>query len=330
MTVPVRPRKFKIGTIEIDIPTFFPSVSSVKTALPPIDYIRLLNALGTINSQYLVSAFDLARANTADKEEFKQLLTHGNENGTIVLMDSGNYESYWKDSQLIWSQADFQRVLGEYSCPLAFGFDEQQPPSDPDRHLRLIIDRYKQDQAAAASRRIIPIIHGAPDVLPALSAEVARISGVEMLAVPERRLGNGVFERARTVAAIRQSLNACGRYVGLHLLGTGNPVSIAIYSITGADSFDGLEWCQTVVDHESALLFHLSQADFFTAQTSWGGENWPFQPRVLAHNLEFYTDWMARLRGAIHDGMGIEFCRLNFPRRIFVQCATALGWGAKA
>jgi queuine/archaeosine tRNA-ribosyltransferase len=112
----------------------------------------------------------------------------------------------------------------------------------------------------------------------------------------------------------------------LHLLGTGNPISIGLYSAVGADSFDGLEWCQTVVDHETALLYHLSQADFFTAQTAWSEAKLSFQARTLAHNLEFYAAWMQRLRTAIAKGTVVDFCRLNFPARVFRHCAAALDW----
>jgi len=326
MTQVVRPVKLQLGPVEVDVPVFFLSVSSVKTALSPLDYVRLLNAMSALNGQFLISAFDLNFLNNIESAVVKQELVHAREKGIAVLMDSGNYESFWKGARFNWVQADFHRVVKEFPCPVAFGFDEQQPPDDLDSHLRLIIERYRQDQAAAGTTTIIPIIHGAPAVLPNLCAEVAEISNMSMIAVPERRLGDGVFERAKTVSAIRHALDAKGRYVGLHLLGTGNPISMALYSIVGADSFDGLEWCQTVVDHESALLFHLSQADFFTAQTRWGREGWPFHPTVLAHNIEFYSDWTKRLRIAIHDGKGTEFCRRNFPRRVFVQCATALGW----
>lgn len=326
---PNRPKEIRIGAIGLDLPIFFPSISSVKTTLSPINYVRFMNALGAVNSQFLVSAFDLNRSNGSERDTFQQELARAKEKGTVVLMDSGKYESFWKDANSIWSQADFHRALSEFPCQLAFGFDEQQPPSDLDSHLKLILECHEKDQVMAGSTTIIPIIHGKPEELPTLCAEVAGTSGVPMVAVPERRLGDGIFERSKTVADIRQALDEKGRYVGLHLLGTGNPISIALYAVSGADSFDGLEWCQTVVDHESALLFHLSQADFFKAQTKWGNEGLPFQPWVLAHNLEFYAHWVARLRGAIHDGSGVDFCRLNFPRRVFVQCAGVLGWGAK-
>jgi queuine/archaeosine tRNA-ribosyltransferase len=326
MMTPHRPKKLRINAVELDIPVFFPSVSSVKTTLPLLDYVQLLNALSAINGQFLVSAFDLYRLDGSQRKAFQQELASARDAGTVVLMDSGNYESYWKDAQSTWLHCDFHHVLQEFSSPLAFGFDEQLPPSDPYAHLLLLDERHKKDQEAAGFTTIIPIIHGKPEDLPYLCAEFLRLFDVPMLGVPERRLGDGIFERVRTISAIRQALDAKEGYVGLHLLGTGNPISIAIYSIAGADSFDGLEWCQTVVDHETGLLFHLSQADFFMAQTNWGDEGWPFQPRVLAHNLEFYSYWMARLQGAIHNGKRIEFCRLNFPRRVFVQCSAALGW----
>ena len=94
----------------------------------------------------------------------------------------------------------------------------------------------------------------------------------------------------------------------------------------GADSFDGLEWCQTVVDHDTALLYHLSQADFFAGQTRWADAGLSFHARTLAHNLEFYAAWMQRLRAAMANGKVVEFCRHNFPGHVFRQCALACGW----
>lgn len=325
----VRPRSMKIGEKVLELPVYFPSVSSIKTALPLLDYVRSLDALGNINSQFLVSAYDYIRASGAEQEELRRLLAHSKEVGTTILMDSGNYESYWNRRRDTWLQTDFHRAIRELACPLTFGFDEQEPPVDFKSHVRVILERQEQDQAAAGSTTIIPIIHGKPETLPALCAAVAKATSILMIAVPERGLGNGIFQRASTVKAIRQALDAHGRYVGFHLLGTGNPISLALYSMAGADSFDGLEWCQTVVDHETALLFHFSQADFFSRQTKWGdNEDLAFHAKALAHNLEFYTDWMKRLRQALHAGDGVKFCKANFPNRIFSHCATTMAWEA--
>lgn len=323
----IRPASLSFGERTLPLPVYFPSISSVKTALRPLDYLQVLSSFVGLNSQFLVSAFDLAAVD--DAEEAKRMLKAANEAGAVTLMDSGNYESFWKDAQSAWQQAGFHEMLSAFPCDLAFSFDEQQPPADADEHVALVVARWRNDQAAAGDCVIVPIIHSTSDELPTLCARVAEATGVTMVAVPERRLGDGVLARAHSVDAIRRELNKQGRYVALHLLGTGNPISIALYAAMGADSFDGLEWCQTVVDHDTALLFHLSQSDFFEGQTGWAEAGLSFHARTLAHNLEFYANWMQRLRAAILDGKVVEFCRYNFPDRVFRQCMTAFDWDSK-
>ena len=224
----VRPTELTIGARLLPLPVYFPSISSVKTALLPQEYLQLLSSLGVLNGQFLVSAFDLAHVD--QPQSAQQALASAREAGVVTLMDSGNYESFWKDAQANWKQADFHKILADFPCDLAFGFDEQQPPDNADDHVALVAERWQADQAAAGSCQIIPIVHTSANELPALCAAVAAKTGVTMLAVPERRLGDGVLERARALKAIRAALNELGRYVFLHLLGSGNPLSIALYS----------------------------------------------------------------------------------------------------
>ena len=317
-----RPAILQVGGCSLPLPVYFPSISSVKTVLGVHDYLQILSSLAGLNNQFLLSAFDLANIN--DQQEIRTILDSSRQAGIVTLMDSGNYESFWKNAQNEWSQAHFHKMLGTFPCDLAFGFDEQNPPDNVDEHITLIIERWMTDQVAANDCQVIPIIHAQASRLPTLCAMLATQTGVSILAVPERRLGAGLLERARTVQSIRVALNSLGRYVALHLLGTGNPISIALYSAMGADSFDGLEWCQTVVDCETGLLYHFSHADFFTGQTAWGDANLSFQARTLAHNLEFFSDWMQRLRNAIKHNVLSEFCRLNLPTRAF-KCFTDIG-----
>lgn len=319
-----RPATLRVGEKDLALPVYFPSVSSVKTSLRPQDYLQVLSSLAGLNGQYLISAFDLATIERQDQAA--QLLAASRAAGVATLMDSGNYESFWKDGQDRWSQLAFHRMLEMFPCDIAFGFDEQQPPADADEHVALVVSRWREDQRAAGACLVVPIIHGTAESLPRLCAAVAAKTDVPMVAVPERRLGDGVIERARAVQAIRCELDKLGRYVALHLLGTGNPISIALYSATGADSFDGLEWCQTVIDHNTALLYHFSQADFFAGQTAWAETGLSFQARTLAHNLEFYTGWIQRLRDAMAAGKFVDFCRHNFPDHVFRQCASAFEW----
>lgn len=319
-----RPTSIMVGSQSLPLPAFFPSISSVKTALLPQEYLQFVSSLAGLTRQFLSSAFDLA--DLPDPKQALQAVSAARAQGAIALMDSGNYESFWKDAQATWTQDRFHDVLRDFQFDLAFGFDEQNPPADRQEHVALVLERWRRDQLAAGSCLIVPIVHATADELPALCAEVAKASGVTMIAVAERRLGDGIFQRFDTVKAIRAELEGLGRYVVLHLLGTGNPISIATYTAAGADSFDGLEWCQTVVDHDTGLLYHLSQSEFFAAQTSWADAGLSLQARTLAHNLEFYAAWMNRLQDACAYGRVVEFCRLHFPDRAYRHIAARAGW----
>lgn len=319
-----RPQSILLGAKRIQTPAYFPSISSVKTPHRPSDYLSVLSALSGIMDKYLVSAFDLLPLK--GESGARTCIDTARDAGSVVLMDSGNYESFWKDAQGSWKQVDFHASLAAFPCDIAFGFDEQSPPDDEDEHVELVVNRWKLDQDRAGNCRIIPIVHGTRDALPELCRKVAQQTGVEFIAVAERRLGDGLIARAQAIKAIRQSLDSLGRYIFLHILGTGNPISMAVFAAEGADTFDGLEWCQTVVDHDSGFLFHLSQADFFIGQSAWSDTDFPFHIKVLAHNLEFYRDWMARLQRATTQELKMQFCQFNFPSRIYRICAESLGW----
>ena len=319
-----RPQSIVLGSKQIQTPAYFPSISSVKTARKPLDYLSVLSALSGVADKFLVSAFDLIPLK--DEPAAKNCIDAARNSGSVVLMDSGNYESFWKNAQASWKQPAFHAALEAYSCDIAFGFDEQAPPDDEDEHVNLIVNRWRLDQGRAGACLIVPIVHGNSDALPDLCRKVAHQTGVNFIAVAERRLGDGVIDRALAIRAIRQSLDSLGRYVFLHILGTGNPISMAVFSVEGADSFDGLEWCQTVVDHDSGFLFHLSQADFFIGQSAWSDTDFPFHIKVLSHNLEFYRDWMDRLHRAETKKLKMEFCQFNFPSRIYRICAESLEW----
>ena len=276
----------------VSLPVFFPSVSSVKTNLPPKDYLKFLIAVE--QSHFLISSYDFSPI-SADTQA---LLEKAREAGTVILMDSGNYERYWmRDSS--WSAERFGEMLSSGAFDLAFHFDNQAPPSTIQEITTDVLQKLTNDQRRADDKTVLPIIHAPTNKLARVTQEVAAGSASLMVAVPERELGNGLLERARTVAEIRSSLNKTGNYIPLHLLGTGNPLSLLIFSFAGADSFDGLEWCQTAVDHDTGRLYHFQQRDFFANQVDFDGlEKLSYLEKTLFHNILFYKQWMLTLQEA--------------------------------
>lgn len=290
------------------LPAFFPSVSTIKTNRSPLDYIQLLSA--TRAPQFLVSAYDIA--NSTEDTELNTTLQSAIQQNAIVLLDSGNYESYWmRDST--WTRPDFHRVLRSHDWPVAFSFDCICPEGEnPKNCARKIADSCREDRLSDLTAAVLPIIHGSHHDLPVLSASVAGQLFPLAIAVPERELGDGIAARVATVRRIRNELNRLGTYCPLHLLGTGNPWSILLYTVAGADMFDGLEWCQTVVDPTDGRLLHFQQRELLKdeATPSNGGD---YDLMTLTHNLRFYGGWMRDLQASVSEGTVADHVREKLP-----------------
>jgi queuine/archaeosine tRNA-ribosyltransferase len=140
------------------------------------------------------------------------------------------------------------------------------------------------------------------------------------------------LERAKTVRDIRKALNALGKYYPLHLLGTGNPLSMIALATAGADSFDGLEWCRTVADYEKGFLFHFQQFDFFSQTLLHQiqdsrirhlieNQEATYSAKTLGFNVDFFKDWMRTMQNMIHSGQTETLLRMvpNIGPQIFKE-----------
>jgi queuine/archaeosine tRNA-ribosyltransferase len=306
-----RARNIHFGGTCFALPTFFPSVSSVKTNLSPLEYIEVLNAVGV--RKFLVSAYDMA--NGKEIETLRALIDDTLSRQTVVLLDSGNYESYWmRDAK--WNTTRFHSVLKASPWPIAFSFDVfPQPEISNGEYARTVAESCIQDQSCRDGCAVVPIVHGSSESLPEACVALAAILNPLLLAVPERELGDGIFARLATVAKIRRRLNELGAYYPLHLLGTGNPQSIVVYAAAGADSFDGLEWCQTVANPKTGQLLHFHQRDLLDEQL-FATSSDAYVETTLMHNLLLYESWMRGLQEAVSSESLIEYMRKNFSFRV--------------
>ena len=75
-----------IAQTTLQLPCFFPSISSVKTNLLPVDYLELLVAIG--HSPFLVSAYDIAHCTDNDNSRISVALARSRNGGSVILMDS--------------------------------------------------------------------------------------------------------------------------------------------------------------------------------------------------------------------------------------------------
>lgn len=295
------------------VPTFYPSVSSVsKNVWSVADHIDLLVSIDY--PQFLVSCFDIFEHQ--QNPRILSALDKALEQCQIVLWDSGIYEVVWSRSNK-WSKKQYIETLKKHSFSEAFSYDdyclnkEDQIPSS-------IAHSVLNDIKDIGKTTISPIIHCRnPKNYPSTCVEVSQICRPKLLAIPERELGEGILEVTMNIKEIRFVLNKLDRYQPLHILGTGNPISMMIYAFAGADSFDGLDWCQTVVDFEKGTLHHPLHLDLYKHQSNWGdNSDISFFARCYLHNLEFYKKWMLSLHNSLINNQ-IEKMMQNHLSSIF-------------
>lgn len=312
--------------LQLRLPSFFTSISSLKDNLQVCEYLRLFEAFG--HQQFLISAYDILRADESVQTEIVETVTRLRDAGCCVLLDSGNYESYWYRDRS-WKEEDFIQILGKLKPDIAFAFDLQDLTGTAEEIAEKTVSSFIR-QSEKAQISLIPILHADAAICSDVAAIVAQKLNPLVLGIPERGLGSGIVERARTLNKVRKRLDmVTEQYTPIHLLGTGNPLSLLIYAHCGADLFDGLEWCRTTVDHETARLHHFQHYDLFAHQTKFLESGIGFVPAGLAHNLSFYRNWMDRIADAKGNGDLFSLVSTQIPDNMlqkFVDAIPEIRW----
>ena len=336
---PQRRQALVIYGKEIKLPHFVFSVSSFETQISPRDGLQLFTVLGQPQAA-LISAYD---AWTYRKDRrFLKMARDLRYSPCTVFLDSGNYEADRKRDQKTkknkegWTHQKYVEMAGAMSPDIAFGFDNPRPRWAREEAAEKIIAATKSDQNAIrpSSFPICPIVHvpkkregdqlTLEEAASGIILKVAHELDPIMIAIPERELGDGIEKRMETVREIRGQLNTLGKYYPLHLLGTGNPLSIVALAAAGADSFDGLEWCRTAADWDTGGLFHFQHFDFFvdhylgritdsSIRKLLEGENVPYPAKVACLNIEIFKSWVEQLRAMIGSGQVEWLMRTVLP-----------------
>lgn len=321
-----------VGGQRMRLPLFVRSVSSFETVLAPesaLDALDVARQLGDgdVAEAVLVSAYDLAPKRPRS-DEIRRGVQKLLDAGVSVVLDSGNYEcSRRRDKG--WNRARFLQIAREVPANLVFSFDNTRPPTSQGALIDDVVAGVERD-ASSLEREVAPIVHVPRDisktnrtvfVVEVMHAVASRVASA-VVAIPERELGDGIIERARTVRAIRAALDELPTPPALHLLGTGNPISIAIFAAAGADMFDGLEWCRTAADYTTSGLAHHQHLDILTWAARYesdlmakilDGVKPPFYLLLALHNLEFFRVWMKQIREHLERDRIDQFLAAKLP-----------------
>lgn len=307
----LRPTELALANAKA-LPAFFFSVSSHETKLPPGAALDALNLFGP--PSILISAYDMDKSRRS--RGLFPVLRELRKKGIKVLLDSGTYEMTRRGDKK-WTLSRYHAALAETPYDIAFCYDELNPPRKLPSAIKGIVDAVERDSKKAKAP-ILPIVHlpgknGEYDtgLAPKLIKGIADELRLPLLAIPERELGEGIIERTKTMWRVRDALRHLPFYQPIHILGTGDPISVALLSAAGADSFDGLEWCRYVLDGKGHSLRHFQHYDLHKWQDKFAispvtrgaieDNKVRYSGRTVFHNLDIYTSFLDKLRAAMRD-----------------------------
>lgn len=279
-------------------PFFFPSISSIQTNYDIYDYFKLIQR--TSYPAFLVSAYDLYHYKK--RKNFIKEISELSQKSFFVLMDSGHYEASWcKDDK--WTFNKFQEILKDSEIDLCFSFDVYYDEKNKtEKHIKETIKYTAMTASVQKSGVTIPIIHATPNNFPFFVKKIIEGLNPQIIGITERDLGDSLLERANNLRIIRKELDKTREDIAIHLLGTGNPTSLLVYSLCGADFFDALEWCKNVVNPANGHLYHFVQMELIDCKCkSCKIRNLPYPVRVTSHNLLFYERFTNEIRESINS-----------------------------
>ena len=319
---PPRPAQMSICQKDVWLPSFVFSVSSHETQVTPADGALLLRQFEP--NAVLISSYDASGRGSGPLRDVADELC---DSQTTVFLDSGNYEAYRKNDRRSrsnpggWCRERFWKVANRSDWDIIFSFDTLFASISAKLAAKKTVASFRRDagEIAESENRLAPIIHvptdvfGNAKVIAALVRGVAEETDPPIVAIPERELGDGLRARFEVVRLIRKHLDQTGKYYPLHLLGTGNPLTMTALASAGADLFDGLEWCRTAADYTDGTLFHFQQlecllescrsriqSDQIRQLVSSPGT--PYRAKTLSYNVDFFQDWSRTMHNLIHSG----------------------------
>ncbi len=275
----------------VTTPTYFPAISSINN---PHDIRSLLNlVIRSSFPQVLISAYDFNINIKNNKKLVSALKKYSKKH--FVFVDSGGFEKYWKkDSK--WKYTLYEKTIKKIPSDFYSSFDgENNSKSNEKKLFKTILT----SSSILPDSQYLPIFHAdsPKKLISTLKNFLTRYAyTIGFIAIREKECGFTIFERARTIRKIRKIINEKGNEHVLHILGTGDPLSIALYSYCGADSFDSTDWYTSTLDVKTVTLRDSSSIELLQCPCRACKKITNFHSKLLLHNLDSYNAFMQKIR----------------------------------
>ena len=308
--------QIKLLNKKLTTPVYFPSISSAATRMQLDSLIEFC-----INKNYprlLISAFDLDQMLNGKKSMVASLKKYQKNN--FLFMDSGTFESYWLKKK--WNYKKYQEIIK--ICPGDFYASFDEIPNPEEKSSSLINTTIKHAKNSSTLSKSVPsftVVHGNNsrqliEIIEYMSKNTPEY--LPMIAIPEKDCGKTIENKITTIKKIRKIMSKNNPTNILHILGCGNPLSIAMYAFAGADSFDSNDWSRWIINPKTLQLMDQSHIELLNCSCEiCKRKNLDSTNKGLLHNLLFYQNFTQGLQMHIIKNDGLDFLKEFVDRKIF-------------
>lgn len=251
--------QIEIKNKKIITPTYFPSISSAATRIQLDSIIQF--CISKNYPRLLISAYDLYEAGSGRKALIIALKNYKKNN--FLFVDSGTFESYWLKKK--WTYDKYSKMIKECQGDFYASFDEIPNPEEKTQSIVSKVNKHaKKSTNISKENNCFTVVHG--NTQSQLLQVVENMSKnnpeyLSMIAIPEKDCGKTLQNKITTVQKIRKIISKKNPTNMLHILGCGNPLSIAMFVFVGADSFDSTDWSRWIINPKTLQFMDQSHIE---------------------------------------------------------------------
>ena len=289
--------QIEINKKKIITPVFFPSISSATNRLQLTSLIQI--CAENKYPRLLVSAYDLYDERNGIKSTYNILKQFQKSN--ILFLDSGTFEKYWLNNNE-WNFTKYTEVIKKFKCDFFASFDPFPLLKQDEKDISKVSQEFNMKSSTLQhNNQCVRIAHGnTSKQLCSVVSNLIKHNKCPILAISERECGATLLDQIQTIQKIRKLVDAVDDSILIHILGCSSPISIALFSLAGADMFDSTSWSRYIIDPKSLKYLDIHHMGILSCKCdicrSYKSNT---IQQSLMHNLLFYQTFLLELRNVI-------------------------------
>lgn len=300
----------KASGVSVETPLLIPSFSSKGfSGAGPTSEVRQI--LGTaaefLTTAYLISAYDIAKGHLPAPADLPS-------KPELIVVDSGGYEvsGDYDFSEVLrsplpdqtWEIDELVSVLDKWPAEIPAVFVSYDHPKKRRSFDDQISDarqlfRCRTDQLSCFLLK--PLTKRQSSLKEALGAAIASpesLTSFDILGITEKELAPSPLERMIAIARLRHALDAVNCHIPIHVFGSLDPLSVCLYTVAGAEIFDGLTWLRYAFVNDQCVYPHSHATQRYGLDT----KDTSRRLRMITDNYYYLMELQGKLRHFARTG----------------------------